>query len=673
MLAVLAEFVFGKAQWIDKGLHATDPGGSRDVVCARSAPKLVPNSWRQSHLVKSAAVKLFALNRGPKRAIQVCFDVAAVALCFWVAMVLRLDGIGTTMLAESWAVLIAVVPVTIAAFAQLGLYRAVVRYMTDRTLRAVTIGVGISAATMLLVSQALDLFVPRSVPGIYFALLIIMVGGMRILLRATYLSMWYQKREPVLIYGAGETGRQILQALEQSRNFRPALFADDDQRLHSSEIGGLRILRPDHIAAAAAAQGIKTAILAIPADAPESRRKAAKLLADLGIEVRVVPSVSDLVSGRVRVSDLRRVRVEELLGREPVPPIPDLMSKTTTGLSVMVTGAGGSIGSELCRQILDQAPRRLVLFDVSEFALYQIHEELQERLREKGRKTEIVPILGSVDREELVARAIEENRVETLFHAAAYKHVPLVEANVLEGVRTNVFGTATVAEVAGRFGIRNFSLISTDKAVRPTNVMGATKRMAELVMQAKAHEYPGTSYCAVRFGNVLASSGSVIPKFEKQIAAGGPITLTHPEITRYFMTIPEAAQLVTQASAMATRGEIYLLDMGEPIRILELAQTMARLQGRETFVSGVDPAREGAIEISITGLRPGEKLYEELLVSGKEAATVHPRIRCEAEDVVNKDQVRAWIDALAQCKSAAETVAILEKLPLGYTRDGQGG
>ncbi len=620
-------------------------------------------------MVKSAAVKLFALGRQSKRIIQIGFDVVAIALCFWVAMVLRLDGIRTTMLAESWMVLIAVIPVTIAAFAQLGLYRAVVRYMTDRTLRAVMIGVGISAATMLLVSQTLDLFVPRSVPGIYFALLVIAVGGMRILLRATYLSMWYQKREPVLIYGAGETGRQILQALVQSRNFRPAVFADDDHHLHNSEIGGLRILHPDQIAPVAATHGIRTAILAIPAHASDSRRRAAKLLADLGIEVRVVPSVSDLVSGRVRVSDLRRVRVEELLGREPVPPVPDLMSKTTTGLSVMVTGAGGSIGSELCRQILDQRPRRLVLFDVSEFALYQIQEELLERLKEKGQQTEIVPILGSVVREDLVSRAIAENGIETLFHAAAYKHVPLVEANVLEGVRTNVFGTAAVAEAAGRHGVRHFSLISTDKAVRPTNVMGATKRMAELVMQAKAREYPGTNYCAVRFGNVLASSGSVIPKFEKQIALGGPITLTHLDITRYFMTIPEAAQLVTQASAMATKGEIYLLDMGEPIRILELAQTMARLQGRQTFISSLEPVREGGIEISITGLRPGEKLYEELLVSGKEAATSHPRIRCETEDDIDKEQVKAWLDALDRCMTAAEAVTMLERLPLGYQRD----
>lgn len=619
-------------------------------------------------VLRSLAKGVFSSGRGTKRAIQVAFDMMAVALCFWVAMVLRLDGVGASMQPDSWIVLVPVAPITILAFVKLGLYRAVVRFMADRALKAVALGVAISAVTMFVVSQVFGLFVPRSVPGIYFALLLIVVGGTRMLMRAVYLSLRDQERAPVLIYGAGEEGRQILQALEQSRNYRPALFVDEDAKLRGSEIGGLRIVGLDQVEAVAARLGVKTALLSISGEHRERQRRAAKLLADLGLEVRVIPSVSDLVSGRVRVSQLQRINVVELLGREPVPPIPELMSKTVAGRSVLVTGAGGSIGSEICRQILDQAPRRIVLFDVSEFALYRIHEDLTERLAALGGTTDLVAVLGSVARDDLIERTIRTHGIETLFHAAAYKHVPLVEANAVEGVLNNVIGTHVVAEAAGRLGVRYFTLISTDKAVRPTNIMGATKRLAELVMQASSEAYPETRYCAVRFGNVLASSGSVIPKFEKQIAAGGPITLTHPEITRYFMTIPEAAQLVVQASSMAAAGEIYLLDMGDPIKILDLARAMARLQGRETFLRGVEPSRDGAIEIQVTGLRPGEKLYEELLVTGEEAQTRHPRIMCEPSRGVDRSDVLNWLGQLRLHNDNVQVSAILQKLPLEYAR-----
>ena len=617
-------------------------------------------------MLKAFTKTLFQLPRGPKRAIQIAFDVMAMAFCFWLAMVLRLDGIATTLQPQSWAVLLAVVPVTIAAFVALGLYRAVIRFMADRALKTVSIGVAVSAVTMFATSHYLDLFVPRSVPGIYFALLLIVTGGTRMIMRSIYLTSKDEGREPVLIYGAGDAGHQLLQALDQSRNYRPAIFVDDDKKMHGADIGGVRVIRPALAAQNIKALGIKTALLAISTANAEGRRRAARMLSDLGLEVRVIPNVSDLVSGRIRVSELSRVTVEELLGRDPVPPIPELMSKTTTGKSVMVTGAGGSIGSELCRQIMSQGPARLVLFDVSEYALYRIHEELTEALAASGGDCVLVPVLGSVVRKDLVARTITDNAIETLFHAAAYKHVPLVEANVVAGVRNNVFGTEAVAEAAGALGVKTFTLISTDKAVRPTNVMGATKRLAELVMQAKAQEYPGTKYCAVRFGNVLGSSGSVIPKFEKQIAAGGPITLTHPEITRYFMTIPEAAQLVVQASAMATRGEIYLLDMGEPIKILDLAKTMARLHGRQIFVEGMDGGPADAIRVSITGLRPGEKLYEELLVDGSNLQTKHPRVMCELGELPDVKIVADWLSAITECSDDLKVVALLREMKLEY-------
>lgn len=616
------------------------------------------------------AQHLFGLSRGTKRLIQVAFDALAIVFCFWLAMALRLDGNVMAMTARPWLVLIPVIPVTIFAFAMLGLYRAVIRYMADRAVRTVAIGVLISALAMFALSQGLNLRVPRSVPGIYLALLLIVVGGTRFVMRGIYLSTQAATREPVLIYGAGEAGRQVLQALEQSRNYRPALFVDDNGKLSGSEIGGVRIVRPEQARARIKNLGIKTALIAIPDSNPAGRRHAAQVLADLGLEVRVIPNMSDLVSGRVRISELRRITVEELLGRDPVPPLPDLMSITTRGKSVMVTGAGGSIGSELCRQILEQKPSKLVLFENSEFALYRILEDLQAWLAPRDHPTELIPILGSVTHEGRVARAITENSVETLFHAAAFKHVPLVEANILEGLRNNVFGTKCVAEAAGRLGVKNFTLISTDKAVRPTNVMGATKRVAELVMQSTAKAYPDTRFCAVRFGNVLGSSGSVIPKFTDQIRSGGPITLTDPEITRYFMTIPEAAQLVIQANAMAQAGEIYLLDMGEPIKILELARTMARLQGRETYIAGQEAPIADGLAIEITGLRPGEKLYEELLVDDGAETTAHPRIMLEpaqnTADPSNTPRALAALEAALQAEDAAQALALLRDMPIAY-------
>lgn len=612
--------------------------------------------------------KLFTLGRGPKRAVQVGFDILAMAICFWLAMVLRLDGITTTLEPNSWAVLLFVAPVTIFAFVTLGLYRAVIRYMADRALKTVFMGVGISALTMYATSQVFDLFVPRSVPAIYFALLLIITGGTRLIMRSIYLSSKDEGREPVLIYGAGDAGHQLLQALDKSRNYRPALFVDDNKKLHGVDIGGVRVMPPDLVGRSVSDLGIKTALIAIAETNSDGHRRAARMLSELGLEVRIIPDVSELVSGRVRISELRRVTVEELLGRDPVPPIPELMSKTTNGKSVMITGAGGSIGSELCRQILEQQSSRLVLFDASEYALYKIHEELSEQLSAKNSPCTLVPVLGSVLCKDLVTRTIKENAVETLFHAAAYKHVPLVEANIVEGVRNNVFGTEAVANAAGELGVKTFTLISTDKAVRPTNVMGASKRLAELVMQAKAQEYPATRYCAVRFGNVLGSSGSVIPKFEKQIAAGGPITLTHLDITRYFMTIPEAAQLVVQASAMAARGEIYLLDMGEPIKILELAKTMVRLHGREPFLEG-EPVPEGSgLKISVSGLRPGEKLYEELLVDGSEKPTAHPRVMYELGGLQSVEVLDGWLQAIRICQDSSKLVNMMLDLPLNYCR-----
>ena len=572
---------------------------------------------------------LFELPRHQKRLIQLTFDSFAIGFCFWLAMALRLDGITTPFHARPWLVLLPVIPVTLATFTVLGLYRAVVRFMADRAVKTVAIGVAVSAVTMFVISQGFSLRVPRSVPGIYFALLLIVIGGTRFIMRGVYLSSQTRGGEPVLIYGSADVGRQVLQALEANPSYNPKLFVDSSDSMTGREVAGIRVIPPTKIEKTIKTFNITTAIVALPDDQANERRTAVRSLSKIGLDVRVIPNLADLISGRVEVSDLRRVTVEELLGRETVPPIPELMNKTTARQSVMVTGAGGSIGSELCRQIFEQCPKKLILFENSEFALYQILEQLKVLSSSNSDNVELIPIMGSVTNQGLVKKTIEEHAVETLFHAAAYKHVPLVEDNAIEGIRNNVFGTQIVAQAAGQCRVKHFTLISTDKAVRPTNIMGATKRIAELVMQDAALEYPKTKFCAVRFGNVLGSSGSVIPKFQEQIRAGGPITLTHTEITRYFMTIPEAAQLVIQASSMAEAGEIYLLDMGEPIKIMELARTMARLQGRETYVVGQETPVTDGLPIKITGLRPGEKLYEELLIGRDASTTSHPRIMVE--------------------------------------------
>lgn len=588
-------------------------------------------------------------------------------------MALRLDGIKTMFPSSTWAVLLPVAPLTLLAFTRLGLYRAVIRFAAEKTLRAVFIGVTISAVALAFTSQAVAVFVPRSVPGIYLALLMVAIGGSRVIMRLIYLNEMEGEREPVLIYGTGETGRQILLALEQSRNYRAGLIADDNPQLQNTEIAGVEVVSLEVASTLAKKTGIKTALLALPQSSLQSRRAAALALSNLGFEVRTIPNISDLVSGLVRVSELQRLRLEDLLGRDPVPPIPELLSNTTAGKSVMVTGAGGSIGSELCRHILDQGPKRLVLFEASEFALYTINEEINRRSEQSTTTCEVVPILGSVCNTERVTWTIRNYGVETLFHAAAYKHVPLVETNVVEGVLTNALGTETVAAAAGKLGVGHFTLISTDKAVRPTNIMGASKRLAEFVVQAKSQLYPGTRYCAVRFGNVLGSSGSVIPLFEAQLDAGGPITLTHPDVTRYFMTITEAVQLVIQASSMANEGEVFMLDMGEPVTILDLARRMAQLRGLETYLEGVDDEHPGGIAIRVTGLRPGEKLFEELLTSGEINRTRHPSITTEASDQPLPLEVERWLVRIREiCKTidAAALIRALEELPLEYRGNG---
>ena len=616
--------------------------------------------------------RLSDLNRPSKRALQVVADTVLVGLCFTVAMGLRLESLGFVFDTRVWLPLLPVLPVTLFVFARLGLYRAVVRYITGEALRVVLIGVVASAVALFVVAQLVAAPIPRSVPGIYALLLFVTVGGLRFLMRSLFRQPALRNRAPVVIYGAGEAGRQLLNALGNSPEYTPIAFADDDPSLQGTSVGGRRVVAPETIGELVEAGKAKTVLLAMPSASRIRRREIVAELEPLGVEVKTIPGMADIVAGRAKFSDLRNVTPEDLLGRDPVPPREDLMRRDITDKVVLVSGAGGSIGSELCRQIVNCRPAALVLLEVSEFALYSITNELRETLAAEGREVPIEPVLGSVQNLGRVRAVLRNFGVQTVYHAAAYKHVVLVEENVVEGIRNNVFGTRTIATAAAEAGVENFILISTDKAVRPTNIMGASKRMAELVCQALAQENPGTVFSMVRFGNVLGSSGSVIPRFRAQIEQGGPVTVTHRDITRYFMTIPEAAQLVIQAGAMARGGDVFVLDMGEPVKILDLAQSMVRLHGLTPCMvdeSGNAEGAPGDIPIRIVGLNKGEKLYEELLIGDNPRGTDHPRIMCATELALARDELDALLDRLfGACRSfdIPAIRAILIEAPLAY-------
>ena len=554
------------------------------------------------------------LNRLPrksKRLIMVASDLLLLPFAVWSAVALRTGNWLPNIPGLYWVILLAPI-VAIPVFVKIGLYRAVIRYMEDRMVITVLKGVSLAvllllAADTLLATKA----IPRSSYVIYWVIALLYIGGSRMVARA-YLRKFEQRgkhldRERVAIYGAGETGVKLASALQAGRHFQVVAFFDDNSDLHRSEIAGIRVHGPDDFASVLDAESFTSVLLSIPSASRKRRLEIINRIEGFRVSVKSVPSMHDLVSGVSKVEELREVEIDDLLGRDSMQPIPELLTQCIRGKSVMVTGAGGSIGSELCRQIILQQPARLVLFERSEYALYQIEQELSSIPALDGVKTEVIPILGSVEHQQRVGQVLRAFGVQTIYHAAAYKHVPLVERNFIEGVRNNVFGTWRAAAAARDAGVETFVLISTDKAVRPTNVMGATKRFAELILQAFAREGGPTSYCMVRFGNVLGSSGSVVPLFRKQIQGGGPVTVTHPDITRYFMTIPEAATLVLQAGGMGSGGDVFVLDMGAPVKIIDLARRMIRLSGLEVRD---EKHPEGDIEIVFSGLRPGEKLYE---------------------------------------------------------------
>ena len=616
----------------------------------------------------SGLVRLLSLSRLNKRILQVTADCVLLVGSFVLAMGLRYDSFFFLSDPRPWIAIAVTLPVTIFLFAVTGFYRAVIRYISSRAFVTIARGIAVSAVVLFVVSQTFTLAVPRSVPGIYAMIALISVGGLRFVLRELFRRELRRGLKPVVVYGAGSSGQQLVASLLRGNDYLPLAIVDDNAALHGNEINGLRVIAPQDIGPLIENFGLDLALLAMPRAPRSRRREIIEHLATLGVRVRTVPNMEDIIAGRARSSDIIDVSEEDLLGRDPVDPVPELMSANIEGKVVMVTGAGGSIGSELCRQILREGPRDLILFEQSEAALYTVLMELEALAGALDAPPRLHAILGSVQSGRRLHEALSRHPVDTIFHAAAYKHVPLVEANVAEGVRNNVFGTKTLLEAAITAGVRSFTLISTDKAVRPTNIMGASKRVAEMVCQALAERHPDIRISMVRFGNVLGSSGSVIPLFRQQIQGGGPITVTHPEITRYFMSIPEAAQLVIQASAMARGGDVFLLDMGQPVRILDLALRMAALSGLRPYRADEDGA-EGDIAIRITGLRPGEKLYEELLIGADAQPTRHPKIMMAEEGFPPLETLAPLLDALdhaTEDEDVAAVQAILKQAGTGY-------
>lgn len=616
---------------------------------------------------------IWSLPRMHKRLISLTIDTILITLSFFMALWARLGEFTFVIPPQGWLTLCGTIVFTLVAFTRLGLYRAVLRYLTFHALSVVIIGALISALSVTTFAYYLDASIPRTVPIIYMTFLTLLCGGARLIVRTMIVQAGRKGCgfERVLIFGAGSTGRQLAIALRSAESYQVKGFIDNDPSLSNTIIQGLTVYSTDQIDDLVGRLEIDKILLATPRASRSERKAIIDSLLHLPVEVLTVPDFKDIVNGNASVDQLKDVAIEDLLGRDPVEPDSKLMKDNIQGKVVMVTGAGGSIGSELCRQIVRQKPKSLILFELSEFGLYQIDKELSQWAEADNSEIEIIPLLGSVQRINRLSATMKAFGVQTVYHAAAYKHVPLVEYNVVEGVRNNVFGTYYCAKAAIESGVESFVLISTDKAVRPTNVMGTTKRMAELTLQALAEQENkkpnGTRFCMVRFGNVLGSSGSVIPLFKRQIAEGSAITVTHPEIIRYFMTIPEAAQLVIQAGAMGKGGDVFVLDMGEPVKIVDLAKQLIRLSGLE--VKSADNP-EGDIEIKFTGLRPGEKLYEELLIGDNVQGTEHERIMTANELFLPLDEFSAILERLDNACHNFEHETIREILldtPTGFS------
>lgn len=599
--------------------------------------------------------KLLSLSRKSKRIFMVVFDIVAIPASLWIALVVRTGDIEPYTEHLKFVLPITLVT-TLIVFAYMGVYKAVLRFVGTEFVWMMIKGISISALALGVSIYLLKLNgFPRSVPFIYWMLAILFVGGGRFLAQAFFQSSGKSRKKSAIIYGAGVAGHKLSVMLANNPNLKPICFVDDNEALSGSFINGLRVYPANDIKNVIEQFDIEQVLLAIPSATQERRRIILSDLESLPVHIFTVPGVDDIVSGRLNVEDIREIDIADLLGREQVPANQQLLHACIQNKVVLVSGAGGSIGSELCRQIILLKPKILVLYEISEFSLYSIDQEL-ESLRVHGElDIKIIPVLGDIKDKKHLLDVLKIFGVQTIYHAAAYKHVPMVEGNIVEGVKNNIFGTNIIINAAVESGVETFVLISTDKAVRPTNVMGATKRFAELILQDIAIKQNHTRVCMVRFGNVLGSSGSVVPVFRKQIEKGGPVTVTHPEIIRYFMTIPEAAELVIQAGSMGKGGDVFVLDMGEPVKIVDLARRMIHLSGYKVK-DGKEPG--GEIEIKFTGLRPGEKLYEELLIGENVSGTEHKMIMRANEESLPSYLINENLDKLEKAISTNDVHSI---------------
>ncbi len=625
-------------------------------------------------LFKNLALTVLSLPRVAKRLVVLAVDASLCIFTVWFAFYLRL-GEFVALSGPAFAAALASIAIALPVFIISGLYRAIFRYSGWPALMTVNKAAAVYGLIYAALFTAIGFQgVPRTVGLIQPILLVFAVGGSRALARF-WLGGIYQSQlkladlPKVLIYGAGSAGRQLAAAMNNSHEMRVVGFLDDDDRLHGHILNGQPIFSPADLPSLVVSLKVSDVLLALPSMNRKRRIEILEQIRIAHVSVRTLPSVTELAQGKVTTSDLRDLDIDDLLGRESVAPNHILLGKNITDKVVLVSGAGGSIGSELCRQIMQLAPKELLLIEQSEFALYEIHQELH--LKIENTAIRLVPLLASVRDAERMSEIMSTWKPDTVYHAAAYKHVPLVEHNPSEGVKNNVMGTLTIARAAAEHQVADFLLISTDKAVRPTNIMGASKRLAEMVLQGLAGNASSTKFTMVRFGNVLGSSGSVVPKFRQQIRDGGPITLTHADVTRYFMTIPEAAQLVIQAGAMAKGGDVFVLDMGEPVKIMDLARRIIELSG---LTVRDDDNPDGDIEIEVTGLRPGEKLYEELLIGDNPQPTSHPRIMKAREDCLPWSELEQKLQALQMALDVNDVGvvrAMLQQLVSGYLPSGE--
>lgn len=607
--------------------------------------------------------QIFQFRAFTKLSIEVLWDGLSLVLALILAYLFRIGLDSVSFGRLEWLVLVLNVLFTQSMLTFLGHYRQVIRYINLQAIYIIFLACLTSTIYLFAAKYSLNIYMPTTVPLIYFLLSALFLAAPRLLIQATSQLYSYRMREKCIIFGASQSGRALASTLRAGHELLPVAFIDDKRKYQGKQVLGLTVAGRQEIPAIVAKHGVKKMLLAVNNTSAIRRKELITELEPFAIELLSIPNIQDIISGKRRIDELREIQIDELLGREPVPPVTELLDVNITGKAVMVTGAGGSIGSELCRQLIKSKPTKLVLFELAEFNLYQIENELSRAFAD----IELVTVLASVQDNDVLRNTVERHGIQTIYHAAAYKHVPMVEHNITAGIRNNVFGTSNVALIAAEYGVEKFVLVSTDKAVRPTNIMGASKRLAELYIQGIAELHSETEFAIVRFGNVLGSSGSVVPLFSEQIRAGGPITVTHPDIIRYFMTIPEAAQLVIQAGAMGKRGEVFVLDMGEPVKIVDLASKMAHLLG---YKLSAGESGEGVIKLKYTGLRAGEKLYEELLIDDGETQTQHPRIMGANEKRIEFAEVVMLLDQINYAllrRDEGRVKQLLIDAPLAYT------